>query len=112
VLYDKFYDSCVIKYTSWAFLQLNKMVDLKIYEHLKLTTKTLMQGQEGIWKVFWSICNHLGKLHVEKFVPQFKVATGQNLQDYFEFNSEDIRSFLMKKPNMFKIDGHGEVRAL
>lgn len=80
------------------------MVNLKTYEHLKMITKSLVSGQEVVWKVLWSIINHLGKLHYEKCVFEFKRATGHSLNDYFEFEKDEMRQFLAKKPNMFKID--------
>jgi hypothetical protein len=73
------------------------MVNLKTYEHLKLITKSLVSGQEVVWKVLWSIVNHHGKLHYEKCVAEFKRATGHSLQDYFEFEDSEMRQFLYKK---------------
>ena len=37
VLYDSVIDWCEIHYSNWAYLQCNKLVDIKMYEHLRLT---------------------------------------------------------------------------
>ena len=37
VLYSELVDSCEIHYSNWAHLQFNKLIDIKKYEHLKLT---------------------------------------------------------------------------
>lgn len=56
--------------------------------------------------------NHHGKLHYDKCVAEFKRATGHSLQDYFEFEKDEMRMFLAKKPGMFRVDQSGEVRAV
>lgn len=113
VLYSKLVDSCVIHYTSWAYLQLHRMVNLQHYSHLKLITKSLVSGQEVIWKVMWSIVNHLSKANYDQLEREFQKATGHHLQDYFEFERDELRQFLQKKPGMFKVNEQtGEVRAI
>ena len=37
VMYDQLLDWVEINYSNWAFLQCNKMVDVRHYEHLRLT---------------------------------------------------------------------------
>lgn len=54
--------------------------------------------------MLWSVVNHHSKLHYDKCVVEFKRATGHSLQDYFEFEKDDMKMFLMKKPGMFRID--------
>lgn len=71
-----------------------ELVNLNTYDHLKLIPVGLMSGQEVVWKVLWTIINHLGKLHFTKCVEQFKKATNLELTDYFEFAPEDVKQFL------------------
>lgn len=88
------------------------MTSLKQYDHLKLITKSLVSGQEVVWKVMWAIVNHFGRMHFDRCVQEFKKATGHNLQDHFEFEKDELRQFLLKKPGMFEVAASGEVRAL
>ncbi len=66
------------------------MVSLNTYDHLKLVPVSLI-GQEMVWKVIWTIINHLGKLHYSKCVEQFKKATGLSLTEYFDFEPDEMK---------------------
>ena len=55
VLYDELIDSCEIHYNSWAYLQVNKLIDIKRYEHLKLTPSSLMGSSDFVTKVLWTV---------------------------------------------------------
>ena len=67
-----------------------EMVSLNNYDHLRLVPKSLI-GQEMVWKVMWTIINHLGKLHYSKCVDYFEKATSHNLRDHFVFEPEDMK---------------------
>ena len=71
VLYDELIDSCEIHYNNWAYLQFNKLIDIKRYEHLKLTPQSLMGSSDFVTKVLWTVVKYRGKLHHSKADDEF-----------------------------------------
>jgi len=49
-----------------------------------------MESSEFVTKVLWTVINHHSKLHFSEVTEKFKLATGHNISDYFEFDKDEI----------------------
>lgn len=97
VLYDHLIDTCEIYYSNWAYLQYNQLVDVKNYEHLRLTPQSLMSSSDFVTKVIWTVIRYNTRLHHSKCDDEFHKATGHRISDYFEFKDGDLVIFLKKR---------------
>lgn len=82
-------------------------MDIRNYDHLKLVPRTLMNSNDFITKVLWTIVRELGKVHFSQLNKEFEKATGNLISDYFEFKDEEMRQFIKMKRNFFTIDDKG-----
>jgi len=105
-------DSCEVNYASFAALQLQRLVDIKKYEHVRLIPQSLMNSADFVTKVLWTVINHKGRLHFSKANEEFYKATGFKISDFFEFKDDEMKSFLMLKKGMFKLDQGDYAQAL
>ena len=75
VLYDTVIDTCEVHYSNWAYLQCNNLVDVRSYEHLRLTPQSLMGSPDFVTKVLWTVIKYNHKLHHSKCDDEFHKAT-------------------------------------
>ena len=111
LLYDQGpIDSIEIKYSQWAALKCQNLVDLKEYSHLRLLTQDQIGSQDFMTQCLETIVSKHRKVHWKECDDKFHEATGGNhkISDVFEFFEDDMKKFLEKK-GCFDIDDEGYV---
>ena len=69
----------------------------------------LVESQEFMTKCLRTIISNKGKLHFRECDDEFLKATGGNyrISDFFEFEKDQMRDFLLLKKDVFKVDEDG-----
>lgn len=72
-------------------MQLNKLVSVHTYEHLRLVSDTLYgDSSDLIYKAYNTILKRTGPINIKYIEKEFARATGRDIEELFEMQPGDL----------------------